>query len=160
MYYPQKRTIASILVSTALLTAYILYVLGKVNAGTIETNDVQYFAVTMLTFIGIGIGANIVVQILFHVLFSISVAVQERDKDEKAIETAVNVAMIEDERDKTIDLKSMRVDLIISMAGFVLGLVLLALDYSMVWMLNVTFAAVWLGSIGEGISKLIYYRIR
>jgi uncharacterized membrane protein len=160
MHYQQQRTIVNILAAVALLAVYYIYVLGKLNAAAVTLDNVKFFAVTMLTFIGIGIGVSIVLQIVFHILFSVSVAVRERDKDGKEIETAINSAMVEDERDKMIDLKSMRITMIVTMVGFVAGLVLLALDYPMTLMLNILFGAAGLGAVGEGISKLIYYKVR
>ena len=141
MYYQQKKTIVSILQAVVLLAVYIIYVVGKVNAGAAAPDDVKFFAVTMLIFIGIGIGVGIVVQVLFHVLFSVSVAVQERDKDGETIKTAVNAAMVEDERDKMIDLKSMQITFTITMIGFVAGLGMIALGHSVVLMLNMLYLA-------------------
>ncbi len=160
MYYQQKRTIVSIVAGIALLTVYFIYVIGKLNAGEVNLDDVKFFSVTMLTFIGIGIALTIAVQVTFHILFSVGVAIQERGKDGKEIESAINAAMVEDERDKLIDLKSMRITFIVSMVGFIAGLILLALSYPVGLMLNILFGAAGLGSIGEGISKLIYYKVR
>ena len=158
MYYQEKRTITSIVVGIALLTAYCIYVIGKVNAGAAGPEDVKFFAVTMLVFIGAAIAVEIVVQIVFHILFSVSVVVRERDQDEEGIANAVNAAVVEDERDKIIDLKSLRISVICCGIGFITGLILLAYGQSVVWMLNVMFIACSLGSIGEGVAKLIYYR--
>lgn len=160
MYYQQQRTIVGIVEGAALMAAYCIYVLGKLNAGAAAPDDVKFFAVAMLTFIGIGVGVGIAVQIVFHILFSVSVAVRERSKDGKEIENAVNSAMVEDERDKLIDLKSTRITFIVMMVGFVAGLVLLALGYSTALMLNILFLSAWLGTIAEGVSKLVYYRLR
>jgi len=130
-----------------------------VNAGAAAPDDLQFFAVTMLWFISIGIVAGIVIQIVFHILLSVSVAVREREKDEKAIEAKISAEMVEDERDKMIDLKSMRITFAVTMAGFIAGLVLLALNGSAALMLNILFGCIWLGTIAEGVAKLIYYRV-
>ena len=160
MYYQQKRSIVSIVAGTALLAAYFIYVIGKLNAGEVTLDDVKFFAVTMLTFIGIGIALTIAVQVTFHILFSVGVAIQEREKDGKEIESAINAAMVEDERDKLIDLKSTRITSIVSTVGFIAGLILLALSYPVGLMLNILFGAAGLGAIGEEVSKLIYYKVR
>jgi hypothetical protein len=159
MYYQQKRTIVSLAEGILLLAAYCIYVLGKVNAGAAAPDDLQFFAVTMLWFIGIGIVAGIVIQIVFHILLSVSVAVRERERDEKTIEAMIGAEMVEDERDKMIDLKSMRITFAVTMAGFIAGLVLLALNGSAVMMLNILFGCIWLGPIAESVAKLIYYRV-
>ncbi|MFH1513014.1 MAG: hypothetical protein ABIG45_06640 [Bacillota bacterium] len=158
MYYQEKRTIVGIAEGIALLAAYCIYVTGKLNAGAATLDDLKFFAVAMLTFIGIGIVLAIVIQIVFHILFSVSIAVRERNNDEKQVETAINAAMVEDERDKIIDLKSTRIPFIVSMVGFIAGLVLVALEYPAAVMLNILFIAASLGSIGEGVAKLIYYK--
>ncbi len=159
MYYPEKKSIVSIVMGVALLAAYCIYAIGKVAQGAVGLEDIRFFAVTMLTFIGIGIAATIAVQIVFHILLSVSIAVRERDKDGKAIEQAINAEMVEDERDKVIELKSMRITTIVSMVGFIAGLVLLALGYQPAVMLNVLFIAGALGAIGDDVAKLIYYRV-
>ena len=68
--------------------------------------------------------------------------------------------MVEDERDKIIELKSLRVVVITSGIGFIAGVVMLALDYSAVYLLNIMFGACFLGTIGQEITKLIYYKVR
>lgn len=158
MYYQEKKTIVGIVQGLAILAAYCIYVFGKVRQGAAGFEDIKFFAVTMLTFIGVGIVVTIVIQVIFHVLLSVSVAVRERDKDGKAIENAINAEMVEDERDKIIELKSMRIPMIATMVGFVAGLVLLMLDYQPAVMLNVLFIAASLGSVGGDVAKLIYYR--
>ena len=159
MYYQQQRTLVGIMGGLAVLVAYCIYVLGKVNAGVAGLDDLKFFAVTMLTFIGIGVVLAIVIQIVFHILFSVGVAVRERDKDDKQVESAINAAMVEDERDKIIDLKATRITFLISMIGFVAGLILLAMDYQPAVMLNLLFIAINLGSVAEGVAKLIYYKV-
>jgi uncharacterized membrane protein len=159
MYYQQKRTIVSLAEGILLLAAYCIYVFGKVNAGAVAPDDLHFFAVTMLWFIGIGVVAGIVIQIVFHILLSVAVAVREREKDEKVIEARISAEMVEDERDKMIDLKSVRISFAVAMAGFIAGLVLLALNGSAALMLNILFGSIWLGIIAEGVAKLAYYRI-
>ncbi|MBN1778545.1 MAG: hypothetical protein JW811_10560 [Clostridiales bacterium] len=160
MNYQQKRTITSIIGTVAVFTVYYIYVIGKLNAAAVTLDDVKFFAVTMLTFIGIGIAVTIAVQVTFHILFSVSVAVHERGRDGKELEGAINAAMVEDERDKLIDLKSMRVTFIISSVGFVAGLILLALEHPVGLALNILFGAAGLGTVAQDVSKLIYYKVR
>jgi uncharacterized membrane protein len=158
MSYQEKRTIVMIAQEIAILAAYCIYVTGKIRQGAAGLEDLRFFAVSMLIFLGIGIAVTIAVQVIFHVLLSVSIAVREREKEEKAIESAINAEMVEDERDKIIELKSTRIQMIVAMAGFVAGLVMLALDCQPAVMLNTLFIAAVLGAIGEGVAKLIYYR--
>ena len=127
--------------------------LGKWQQGVAVLEDTKYFAVTMLVFIGVGIAVTIAVQVIFHVLMSVSIAVHERKKDSKEIESAINAAMVEDERDKIIELKSMRITMIVTMVGFVAGLILLAFEYPAAIMLNLLFIAASLGCDRRGYRK-------
>ena len=158
MEYPQKKSMVMIAQTIAVLAVYGIYVFGRLNNGTVGWEDTHFFAVTMLKFIGIGILITIVIQVLFHVLLSVSVAIKEHLKENQEIDSAIKAAMVEDERDKMIELKSTRVAAIAFMAGFIAGLALLALGHPAAMMLNVVFFVGGLGKIGEEVVKLIYYR--
>ena len=78
MSYPEKRSIVSILAGIAVLIAYGIFVSTKVSAGEAAADDLKFWAGTMLLFVIIGIIANIVIQIVFHILLSISIAVRDQ----------------------------------------------------------------------------------
>ncbi len=162
MSYQEKRSIVSILSGIALLAAYCLYTIGKYQKGLVAPGDLKFWATTILVFIGIGIVAFIVIQIVFHVILSISIAVSkaviEGNYDDKEIEKAIKVDMIEDEMDKMIELKSIQFGFTIAGIGFIAGLVALVLNYSAVVMLNIFFISFSVGSILEGFVKIFYYR--
>lgn len=162
MFYKVKRTVVSILTGVLLMAAYWIYAINKLQSGTVDADDLKFWATTMLIFIGIGIVAVIVIQIIFHILLSIAMAVKEQVQtgktDEKEIEKALELDMVEDEMDKLIDLKSMRVSFAIAGAGFVAALVSLVLDFSPAVMLNIIFASFYIGSLVEGVTQLYYYK--
>jgi hypothetical protein len=162
MFYKVKRTIVSILTGVLLLTAYYTYAFGKVQSGTVAPDDLRFWATTILVFIGIGIVALIVIQIIFHILLSIAMAVKEQVQtgkcDDKEIEKALELDMVEDEMDKLIELKSMRISFAIVGIGFVAALVSLVLNYPPVVMLNIIFASFFIGSLIEGITQLYFYK--
>ncbi|MGB7594245.1 MAG: hypothetical protein WBL80_01620 [Erysipelotrichaceae bacterium] len=162
MSYPEKRTIVSIITGVLILGAYILYAFGKYQAGLTTAGDLKFWAGTMLVFIGIGIVANIIIQIVFHILLSISIAVVEKVKDinfdEKLIEKSLENEMVSDEMDKLIELKSMRVSFIVAGVGFMLALVSMILNDSAVLMINILFVSFSVGSLIEGVSTLYFYR--
>jgi hypothetical protein len=166
MSYQEKRTITSIVTGAMVLGAYGLYALGKVQSGATTPGDLKFWASTMLFFIGIGIVAIIVIQIVFHILLSISFAVKEQiqnghvdDKTiESTIEKTISAEMVEDEMDKLIELKSMRVGFAFAGIGFVAALVSLIINYSPVVMLNIMFISFNIGSLFEGFAQLYYYR--
>jgi hypothetical protein len=162
MSYQEKRTITSMITMALVLGAYCIYAFGKYQAGAVAADDLKFWATTMLIFIGIGVAAGIVIQIVFHILISIAIAVKEKVRDvncdDKAIERSIEVEMVEDERDKLIDQKSMMVGFAIAGFGFVAGLVSLVLNYSPMVMLNIMFISFSAGSVLEGFVQLYFYR--
>lgn len=158
MSYQEKRTITGIATGALVLAAYCLYAFGKYASGAVAPDDLKFWAVTMLVFIGIGIAAMIVIQIVFHILLSIAIAVKKRDCDDKEVERAIETEVVEDERDKLIELKASRVGYTCGGIGFVAGLVSLVLGYSPAVMLNALFLAFCAGSLFEGFAHLYYYR--
>lgn len=161
MSFQEKKTIVSILSGVAVLAAYCIYAYIKVHSGTISMDNMQFWAITMLIFIGIGIVATVVIQILFHILFSISVAVKTQFNnekcDDKEIEKIINVEIKEDERDRQIELKSMRFGFAFAGVGFVAGLLVLAFNGQPAVMLNVMFLSFMVGSLIEGFVQLFHY---
>jgi hypothetical protein len=162
MSYQEKKTITSILTGVLVLAAYCIYAFGKSRAGFLTPGDLKSWAVTMLIFIGIGIAASIVIQIVFHILLSISIAVkgkiQNQDLDDKEIEKQIDAEMVEDEMDKLIELKSNQVGFILAVIGFVAALVTLAFNYPPAVMLNILFISFSAASLVEGFTQLYFYR--
>jgi hypothetical protein len=162
MSYQEKRTIVSTLTGILILVAYCLYASNQHRAGLIAPTDLKSWAVMILIFIGIGIAASIVIQIVYHILLSISVAVQKKieneSTDDALIEKSIQAQMVEDEMDKLIELKSMRVGFFLAGAGFIAALVSLALNYPAVVMLNILFLSFLASGLLEGMAQLYYYR--
>lgn len=78
--------------------------------------------------------------------------------DDLDIEKTISLEMVEDEMDKLIELKAMRIGFAIAGIGFVLSLVSLVLDYAPAVMLNIAFFSFSIGSMIEGIIKLYFYK--
>lgn len=163
MSYMEKRTLSTILTGAAILAAYCIYAMGKYQAGAFGPEDYRLWAGAMLKFIGLGVAVTVVMQIVFHILLSVGIAVKEKihdqECDDREIEKSIKREMVEDERDKLIELKSLRVGFIIAGVGFLGALFSLVLGYSPAVMLNVLFIAFSLGSIAEGIARLVLYRM-
>ena len=142
--------------------AYCLYAFNPARLATLPPGDLKPWASTMLIFIAIGIVATIVIQIVFHILLSISLAVQAKiqnqEVDEKEIERTIDREMVEDERDRQVELKSMRIGFIVAGVGFVSGLLALVFGYSPVVMLNIVWLSFLVGSLLEGVGQIYYYR--
>jgi hypothetical protein len=162
MSYPEKKAIVSILAGIAVIVSYCIYVYGKVKAGEAEPDNLKFWAGAMLLFIVIGIVASIVIQIIFHILLSVSIAVREQlengNSSDKRIEKEIAAEMVEDEMDKLVELKSMRVGYIVAGFGLVAALIYAYLGFSLAVMMNILFISFSGGSILEGVSQLFFYR--
>ncbi len=162
MSYQEKRAMVSVCTGVLLLAAYGIWALGKVRAGMAAPDDWKYWAGAMLVFIGIGVAATIVIQIVLHILLSIGIAVKKQIRtgkvDDGEVEKEIKQEMVEDEMDKLIGLKSMRASFSVAGFGFVAALAALALGFAPAVMLNILFVAFFLGSICEGILQMYYYK--
>lgn len=162
MSYQEKKTIVAVLTGILVLAAYCIYAFGMALPNMSAPDDLKFWAVTILIFIGIGVVASIVIQIVFHILLSIAVAVKKQVQngkcDDKEVEKTLELEMVEDEMDKLIGLKSMRISFAITGIGFIAALVSLVLNCSLAVMLNILFFSFGIGSMIEGITQLYFYR--
>ena len=147
MSYNSKKSIVSMAAGVMIVVFYVVYVLG---GSAPVSDDIQSWAKLMLVFIGIGVGAVIIIQILFHIALSIGIAVKERDQDEKTIERIISSTVFEDERDKIVGLKALRVGYIVAGLGFAAALISLAAGVSVVVALHIMAGAFAAGSLAEG----------
>jgi hypothetical protein len=161
MSYQEKRTIVSIVTGAVILAAYCVFAAGQFQAGPAAAGDLKIWAVAILKFIAIGIAASIIIQIIFHILLSIGVAVTTKMKDadcaDDEIERSINAEIVEDEMDKLIELKAMRIGFAAAGIGFILALLALAFNYSPAVMLNILFISFSAGALLEGLAQLVYY---
>ena len=162
MSYQVKKTVTSIVTGILVLVAYFIYAFGRVHTEAAAPDNLKFWATAILIFIGIGIAASIVIQIVFHILLSISIAVKKKIQDEKCedkeIEKNIKAEMVEDEMDKLIQMKSMRLAFIFAGIGFIAALVSLVLNSSPAVMLNILFISFSAGSLFDGFAQLYYYR--
>jgi len=157
MTYQTKKTITSLVASLIILVSYCLSIYNHYKAGNIIENDLQYWAKQMVTYIVVGVIVTIVLHIVFHIYLSINLAIKEQSKDDKEINRKLELEMIEDEMDKLIELKSMRVGYIVVSVGFVSSLVYLAFGGNIVFVLNIMYLSFFVGSLSEGLSNLYFY---
>ncbi len=154
MSYNSKKTIASITVGVLLAVIYTVYALGQ-NAPALS--DVKSWAVTMLTFIGIGAAAVIVIQILFHIALAISISVKERD--EKTVKRVLNATMLEDEREKAVSQRAAHIGYGLIGVGFCAALIALAAGVAVVPALHIIFGACFLGSLAEAAVSVCLFEL-
>lgn len=156
MTYNSKRTIASMITGIVLFISYAVYAFQKYSQGITE---IKFWAVAMLVFIGIGVAGAIVIQIIFHIVYAIGIAVKERDQSDRDVERMIAASVVEDERDKLINLKSAHIGYIIAGIGFISALISLALGSSEIFALHLVFGTFAIGSFVEGgISVYLYER--
>ena len=152
MPYQAKKTLISLVSSLIILVLYITNILPQIGTLT----NISDWAKIMLVHIGLGAIITIILHIIFHIYLSVSIAIKERDKDDKAIERSINQEMVEDEMTKLIDLKSLQVGCIVTGIGFVSGLVLLSIGYNMILVLNIMFLSFFIGSVIEGLVNIFF----
>ncbi len=162
MSYKEKRIIVLTITGLFILIAYCIYAYGKYNSGTIAVDDIRFWAGTILIFIGIGIVSAIIIQIIFHILLSVAIAMQQTSRnagcDDKKIGKTIEAEMVMDEMDRLIELKAMRIGFITAGTGFVAALVSIVLGFSPVIMINIMFISICVGSLFEGFTQLYFYR--
>lgn len=162
MSYQEKRTIVSITTALIILVIYFIYAYGRYQTGTIASDDLKAWAGIILIFIAIEVFSVIIIQIIFHILLSISIAIKENIRtgkcDDKEIEKTINAQMLTDEMDKLIELKSMKVGFFIVGIGFVTALATQLLNYPSAVLLNIIFLSFNIGGLFEGFTQIYYYR--
>jgi hypothetical protein len=154
MSYNSKKTIASIITGVLIVTSYIIYALSDCSPAP---EDLKSWATAMLVFIGIGVAAVIIIQIIFHIALSISIAVKEQGQNDKTVERIIASTVVEDERDKLISLKSSHIGSVFAGIGFVVALVALTFGTSVVTALHILFGTFSGGSLAEGIVSVYFY---
>ena len=162
MSFKEKKSLISVITGSILLISYCFYLFKKIQQQPEILENMKFWAVTILIFIGIGIVAMIVLQIVFHILMSIGYAIQKQIKegsvDEKEIETTIKYEMMEDEMDYLINLKSMRIGYAFTGFTVLATILLLIFNFPSSILLHGTFFAFSLGSILEGICQLYFYK--
>ena len=136
------------------VAAYIIYIrMGSAPA----PEDIAAWAKLMLVFIGIGVAAQIAVQILFHIVFSISITVKEQDKDGEKTKKIVRASTVEDERDKLINLKTLRIGYTCAGIGLLVALLSLAGGMPVVAALHIIVGSGAAGSLVEGCAGIFFH---
>jgi hypothetical protein len=154
MSYNSKRNIVSMAAGTVTVAAYAAYICAG-NAPVPE--DMAAWAIIMLAFIGIGVAAQIFIQILFHVVYSIRVAIKENDADGEKTKKILDASMKEDERDKLIGLKTSHVGYICAGAGLMIALLALAGGAPFVAAMHIIAGSSAAGSFAEGCASIYFH---
>lgn len=150
MTYQETKSLTNIISTIAITGIYAIIIYQRVLNGIADTSDVfKFWALTILIFIPISIAARIIIMIIFSI---INATVQTAKGEEIDIDDVV------DERDKLIELKSMRISLIIFSLGFIiaLGTQLIDMSHHMFFITLIAFGLI--SEIVSDISMIVYYR--
>lgn len=150
MTYQEAKSLTNIISTIAITGIYAIIIYQRVILGITDVSDVfKFWAITILIFIPISILARIIIMIIFSI---INATVQTAKGEE------IEINDIVDERDKLIELKSMRISLIIFSLGFILslGTQLIDMNHHMFFITLVSFGL--LSEIVSDITTIIYYR--
>ncbi|MDY0295375.1 MAG: hypothetical protein RBQ71_06155 [Acholeplasmataceae bacterium] len=150
MTYQETKSLTNIISTIAITGIYAIIIYQRVLNGIADTSDVfKFWALTILIFIPISIAARIIIMIIFSI---INATVQTAKGEEIDIDDVV------DERDKLIELKSMRISLIIFSLGFIiaLGTQLIDMSHHMFFITLIAFGLI--SEIVSDISMMVYYR--
>ena len=145
MGHHEKQSIVSIIGSVLVIGFYSLYVYRNyIQADMGLLNDFQFWGKSFLYLIPVAIVVQIVIQILF--------AIANR------IITQEDLPDITDERDKLIELKSIRISHWIFTAGFMLAMGSLAMGMKPYVMFLSLISSGFVASLASEIAKIICYR--
>ncbi|MHC1732226.1 MAG: hypothetical protein AB9888_09415 [Bacteroidales bacterium] len=141
----EKQSIVSIIGSVLVIGFYSLYVYRNYIQADMELlNDFQFWGKSFLYLIPVAIVVQIVIQILF--------AIANR------IITQEDLSDITDERDKLIELKSIRISHWIFVLGFMLAMGSLAMGMKPYVMFLTLISSGFVASLASEVAKIIYYR--
>jgi hypothetical protein len=141
----EKRILVSLIGSVLVFLFYALYVYNKHIAGSPEIiNDFQFWGKAFLFMIPVAIVAQIIIHIILAIFAKIT--------------TNEDLDTIDDERDKLIELKSIKISHYIFLAGFMTAMIWLAIGAQPGLMFILLFSSGFIASIIGEIAKLYYYR--
>jgi len=145
MGHHEKQSIVSIIGSVLVMGFYSLYIYRNyIQADLDLLNNFQFWGKSFLYLIPV----SIVVQIVIHIVFAIA----------NRIITNEDMPDITDERDKLIELKSIRISHWIFIFGFMLAMGSLALGMKPYVMFLTLISSGFLASLASEVTKIIHYR--
>jgi len=141
----EKRILISLIGSVLILGFYAWYVYSRYIAGNLDIlNDFSFWGRSFLILIPVAIVTQIVIQIIF------AIYVHATSKEE--------IDPIEDERDKLIELKAIKISHYIFIVGFMLAMGSLALGSQPWIMFVVLIFSGFMASVVNEIVRLYLYR--
>jgi hypothetical protein len=141
----EKRILISLISSVLIMFFYALYVYNKQISGNPDIlNDFRFWGKSFLIFIPVAIVAQIIIQIGFAIYISAT--------------SREEIDPIEDERDKLIELKAIKISHYLFIIGFMLAMGSLALGMQPWIMFVVLISSGFIASVVNEITRLYFYR--
>ncbi|KAF0199837.1 MAG: hypothetical protein FD166_265 [Bacteroidetes bacterium] len=141
----EKRILVSLISSVLIMAFYWLYVYYNfIEGNPALLNDMRFLGKAFLIMIPVAIGAQIVIQIVLAIAFKMA------GHDD--------IDPIDDERDKLIELKSIKISHYIFILGFMLAMGCLAMGMHTRIMIFVLIASGFVASVVNELLRLWYYR--
>lgn len=145
MEQKEKQVLVSLIASMLIIIFYSLYVYNRYIEGNPEIiNDLRFWGRSFIVLIPVAIVIQIVIHILFAIINKVVTNEDIQDKD--------------DERDKLIELKSLRVSYWVFIAGFMSAMGAVALGMELWVMFVIIIVSGFLSDLISSSMKIWYYR--
>lgn len=141
----ERQILVTVICSVVTIVWYVLHVYNKQVADNPEIlNDFKFWGKSFLWLIPVAIVAQIVIQIIYAII--------------NRIVTKEDVPMKDDERDRLIELKTIRISHWLFITGFLFAMGSLAFGGQPSVMFIILFSSGFASSIISELAKLYYYR--
>lgn len=145
MSYQEKENIVNIFSALAISIGYALIIYQKHLQGQFDlTQDYSTWGMIFLIFIGVSIGARIIIYIIFNIINSVATRKEEKP--------------ISDERDKLIKLKSSRNGHHVFSIGLALSFIALAIGMPVYGIFIAFIGSCVLSELTDNFSQIYYNR--
>ncbi len=146
MPYQEKSAIISVFVGVIIFALYFYFTWQNFQSGLFEGADAGAQIGRSILWL---IGGGIILNIIAHIGFSIIHAIVTNDQ---------KPSFVVDERDKLIELLSLRFAYYIFGAGFLISMIALALNQSFFIVFNIIIFSAFIASLVEGLMQIFLYR--
>jgi len=141
----ERQAIVSLLTTLVLAVFFVGYVLPRYPAGNPYAPEVfRFWGVTFAVLVPVSIVSNIAVSIVFSMVY--------------AMTTRQKASYFTDERDKTIELRALRIALFVFISGFSLAMGSLAIGMPPTVMFIILMSFGYGSGVVANIAKLYLYR--
>jgi Na+/H+ antiporter NhaD/arsenite permease-like protein len=141
----ERQVLVTVFSSILVIGGYVLYVYNKQIAGNFEImDDFSFWGKSFLKLIPVAIISQIVIHIIYAII--------------NKIVTNEDIPTKDDERDKLIELKAIRISHWIFVMGFITAMGLLAFGLKPYLMFVILFASGFGASVISELAKLYFYR--